>query len=151
MRVALPHPIAPPLPIVKPPPALEPGRTLGNGRLVLLIDDEPLVRAATAASLRQLGLRVCDAGDGESGLGLFSAFDHELAGVVLDMVMPGLRGRDVLRSIRERRPDLPVVLITGSADTAEIEEIRALGVARVLPKPYDDKELAAALEQAGVL
>ena len=154
MRVALPQALS----LARPPPsqprpasAARPSLAPGKDRLVLLIDDEPLVRAATAASLRELGLRVCDAGDGESGLDLFTTHHRELAGIVLDMVMPRLRGRDVLRKVREVRPDLPVVLVTGSADTAELEEIRGLGVAGVLSKPYDDKELAAALEQAGVL
>ena len=152
MRVLLPQPLSLPRPApLQPRSAAPPKRSLGTDRLVLVVDDEPLVRAATAASLRELGLRVCDAGDGESALDMFTTHHRELAGIVLDMVMPGLRGRDVLREVRRLRPDLPVLLVTGSAATAELEEIRGLGVAGVLSKPYDDKELAAALEQAGVL
>ncbi len=150
MRVALPHPVSPSRHEPKAPPVPEPVLAPGRDRLVLLIDDEPLVRGATASSLRRLGLRVCDAGDGVTGLGLFAEHHRELAAVVVDMVMPELRGRDVVTEIRKRRPDIPVVLVTGSADTAELDEIRQLGVARVLSKPYDDKELAAALAQAGV-
>ncbi len=154
MRVTLPQPPPVPWPTSsrpQPTPLAKHAPAHGKDRLVLLIDDEPLVRAATAASLRELGLRVCDVGDGASGLDMFTTHHRELAGVILDMVMPGLRGREVLRKVRELRPDLPVLLVTGSADTTELEEIRGLGVAGVLSKPYDDKELAAALEQAGVL
>jgi len=151
MRVALPPPVALPRLTPKPSrPAVRPAASRRNG-LVLLVDDEPLVRASTAASLRELGLRVCDAPDGKTALDIFATRHRELAGVVLDMVMPELRGREICAAIRKVRPDLPILLVTGSADVAEIEEIRRLGVAGVLAKPYDDKELSAALEQAGVL
>jgi signal transduction histidine kinase len=149
MRVALPQ--APASPAATGTPREPNPKSSRRERLVLVIDHEPLARAATAASLRGLGLSVCDAPDGSTGLGIAAVRHHELAGVILDVVMPGLRGRDVVLGLRRLRPDMPVLLVTGSADTDELREIRDLGVAGVLSKPYDDKELAIALEQAGVL
>ncbi|MBX3200803.1 MAG: response regulator [Labilithrix sp.] len=152
VRVALPQPMSATRAVVRTsPPPPSPPRKASEDRLVLVIDDEPLVRASTVATLRELGLRVCDAPDGATGIDIFSLRHEEVAGVVLDMVMPGLRGREVFVELRKLRPDVPVLLVTGSGDTAEVDEIRALGVAGVLAKPYDDRQLATALEQAGVL
>ncbi|MBX3205703.1 MAG: response regulator [Labilithrix sp.] len=151
VRVALPQPMASPRMPRTSPSVPSPRRAATADGLVLVIDDEPLVRASTAAALRELGLRVCDAPDGATGLDIFFERHRELAGVVLDMVMPGLRGRDVFVELRKLRPDVPVLLVTGSADTSEVEEIRSLGVAGVLSKPYDDRQLATALEKVGVL
>jgi PAS domain S-box-containing protein len=151
MRVALPRPISCAKPLGARTSHPAPKRVAQRDRLVLLVDDEPLVRASTARALRALGFHVCEAPDGKTALDILSERHAELDGVVLDLVMPGLRGRDVFLELRQLRPDLPVLLVTGSIDSGELQELKELGVAGVLPKPYDDKELAAALGHVGLL
>jgi len=69
--------------------------------------------------------------------------------VVLDMVMPGLRGRDVYLALRAIDADVRVLLVTGNALDEEVRGILELGVGGWLPKPYDDRQLVAKLEQIG--
>ncbi|MDB5217685.1 MAG: Sensory box histidine kinase/response regulator [Myxococcaceae bacterium] len=122
----------------------------GAGRLVLVVDDEPLVRRSTTRSLERYGFRVIAAGDGPSALAMFTERHLEVAAVVLDMVMPGMRGRDVYLAMRAVRPDVPVLLVTGSALDDEAKSMLALGIGGFLAKPYDDVQLALGLESLGI-
>jgi CheY-like chemotaxis protein len=63
----------------------------------------------------------------------------------LDWVMPGLSGVELLREIRRRRPDLPVVVVTGRAASLDLEEIQQLGVTDIIEKPWALKLLDEAL------
>ena len=63
----------------------------------------------------------------------------------LDVVMPGIDGIETLRRIRERRPDLPVILLSGTVTERQIEEARGLGVTDVLRKPAPFTHFAEAL------
>jgi signal transduction histidine kinase len=121
----------------------------GAGRVVLVVDDEPLVRQSTAASLRGFGYEVLEAGDGATAIEIFRNERERISAVLLDMVMPGLGGREVYLALRELRRDVPVVLITGTVMNAEIHEMHELGVRTLLPKPYDAEQLGASLRRAG--
>jgi PAS domain S-box-containing protein len=149
LRVVLPRVADLPRPVAgsaerpsTPPPAVEPG----EGRLVLVVDDAPLVRATTVASLAAHGYLVIDAADGEAAVEVFRERRGEIYAVVLDMVMPGMQGRDVYLALRELRPDVPVLVVTGSAFDDDAEHMVAMGAAAFLPKPYDAKQLVASLE-----
>lgn len=126
-----------------PPPSTE-------GRLVLVVDDEPLVRASTVASLQARGFRVVAAADGVSAVEIFREHQRDVSAVVLDMVMPGMRAGDVYLALRELRADVPVLLVTGSAFDDEAARMIEQGASAWLPKPYDDKQLVAGLESMGV-
>jgi two-component system cell cycle sensor histidine kinase/response regulator CckA len=123
---------------------------LGAGRLVLVVDDEPLVRRSTARSLERRGFRVIAAADGPTAVAMFTERHGEVAAVVLDMVMPGMRGRDVYLAMREVRSDVPVLLVTGSALDDEAKSMLELGIRGFLVKPYDDTQLVRSLESLGV-
>jgi CheY-like chemotaxis protein len=68
--------------------------------------------------------------------------------VLLDFMLPDGFGLDLLRQIRERRPDLPAVLITGYALSPPLLAAQAAEAVRVLPKPFDDDELLTAVSEA---
>jgi len=106
---------------------------------VLVVDDEPVVRDAVRLVLGQEGLAVAGAADAESALGHPAFATCRL--VLCDVMLPGQSGLDAVRAMRQRRPELPIVLITGYA-TAEIAD-RSLeaGAAAFLAKPFDDTEL----------
>jgi signal transduction histidine kinase/CheY-like chemotaxis protein len=106
---------------------------------VLLVDDEDLVRASTADMLSDLGYRVVEAQSAEDAL---RTIDDELqvSLLVTDHLMPGMTGEDLARAMGRKRPDLPVLLISGYAE--------AEGVGREfarLTKPFRQAELAATL------
>jgi hypothetical protein len=112
----------------------------GRGALVLVVDDERLVREATVRALEAHGYRALEADGGARAIELFERHADEVDAVVLDVVMPGISADDVLREIERRKPGVKVLLVSGSA----IEDGRA-----VLPKPFDEEQLVSALTKLG--
>jgi PAS domain S-box-containing protein len=112
-----------------------------DGRVVLIVDDEVLVRRALARQLRRRGAEVIQAEDGSEGLRQVRERGHALDGVLLDLSMPGVPGASVLSSIRTTHPDLPVVVLTG-----HVPDHVHLGMAdAVRIKPADVLELTSTL------
>jgi CheY-like chemotaxis protein len=111
-------------------------------RQVLVVDDDPLVLANTAAMLEDLGHVVQTATCGEEALRLLGRsqpFDL----LVTDQLMPGMTGSQLARCIRRTAPDLPVLIVSGFA---ELEESEA-GKFPMLPKPFDRDRLQQALTE----
>ena len=92
---------------------------------ILVIDDEPRVARVMAEALQYEGHHVVVAGDGEEGLRAIEGNPPDA--VFLDVAMPGMDGIEVLRRIRQRFTDLPVILLTGWASEGQIDEARRLG------------------------
>ena len=115
---------------------------------VLLVDDDPSVLRLAQFSLEDRGLTVVLAEDGETALELLRNDDFQL--VVLDLMMPGKSGFEVLRSLRasERNADVPVYFLTAMANPHESEEAGAADVLGYLRKPFDPFEFANTAEQA---
>ena len=109
---------------------------------VLLVDDEEDVRGTVTDMLEHLGCRVRAVGDGEAAVTemLSGRFDLTL----LDFAMPDRSGARVAAMLRVIRPDLPILFISGYADTDALEQA-AGGDYRLLHKPFSDHELAAAI------
>jgi len=110
---------------------------------ILLVDDHPEVRVTTAAVLRELGHQVVEAASGADALALFDGEGGRIDLLLSDYAMPHLSGTDIVAAVRELRPDLPALLITGYADADDIGE-RPSDVA-VLSKPFTVPDLVAAL------
>jgi two-component system cell cycle sensor histidine kinase/response regulator CckA len=120
-------------------PARGPG-----GRLLLLAEDELLLRMSVARGLERQGWRVRQAADGESALELLT---RERPAVLLsDVRMPGLDGIGLTRAARRLHPGLPVLLTSGYADEAARAAVPGLGVGW-LPKPYTLKTLGERLRE----
>ena len=96
---------------------------------VLVIEDDRFLRRACETSLRQRGLTVLGARDGEEGLRLARAEAPDL--ILLDVLMPKLTGLEVLQALRgaEATRSIPVLLLSNSSSPRDIEQIAALGVA----------------------
>lgn len=110
-----------------------------QGGDILVIDDDEEVRVFVASALEALGYRVRTADGGEAGLQMLDAGLPDL--LLVDFAMPRLNGAEIARDIRARHAALPIVFITGYADTAALEA--ALGPdAPVLRKPFGVDELA---------
>jgi CheY-like chemotaxis protein len=108
---------------------------------VLVVEDEADVRANLAEAIRELGCRVLEAADGPSGLRVLQSRES-VDLLVTDIGLPGLNGRRLADAARERRPDLPVVLITGYAGAA-LANWRLDSGMQVLRKPFALGELLA--------
>jgi PAS domain S-box-containing protein len=114
--------------------------TPGRGT-ILLVDDEELVRMSTADMLTELGYAVVEAGCAEEALKLFDAGER-IDLVVTDHLMPGMNGTALADVLRSLRPDLPVLLVSGYAETDGLDPTLPR-----LTKPFRRDELAASLAQ----
>lgn len=112
-----------------------------HGAPVLLVDDDGLVRMAVAEQLTELGYRVFEAQDGPSALTVFESTGLiEL--LVTDVGLPnGMNGRQLGDTIRAKAPKLPILFITGYAETAVLGQDDLDERTRVLAKPFTSKAL----------
>ncbi|HEY1142883.1 MAG TPA: PAS domain-containing protein [Sphingomicrobium sp.] len=115
-----------------------------NAETILVIDDDPDVRAFISESLEELGFRVYQANDGKSGLSAFAAESPDL--VVLDFIMPGLSGADVASRILSKQPQQPILFVSGYSETDSIRSIAPN--APLLTKPFRADALARAVRGA---
>lgn len=109
---------------------------------VLVIEDEVRLADNIAAALREsAGYAVDVSRDGREGLRLCEAASYDL--VLLDLMLPGLRGENVLRRLRSSGDDTPVLVITAMSETRNTIELLNLGADDYLTKPFDLGELIA--------
>lgn len=111
---------------------------------ILVIDDDHIVRNLIVECLQSLGYQVRQAADGESGLRLLKERAPDL--LMVDFIMPGLNGAEVIERVRADLPDLPIILATGYVDAQVSAEL--LRNELLLQKPFDIDDLAAMVRQA---
>ncbi|HUF97680.1 MAG TPA: response regulator transcription factor [Ilumatobacter sp.] len=107
---------------------------------VLVVDDEPTVRQVVVGYLRRDGHEVIEAADGNAALALLASNPPDL--VVLDMMLPGVNGLDILRSIRSAG-DMPVIMLTARSEETDRVAGLELGADDYVVKPFSPRELAA--------
>ncbi|MTV27848.1 response regulator transcription factor [Nitriliruptoraceae bacterium ZYF776] len=108
---------------------------------ILIVEDEARIAAFVERGLKAEGFAVQTASDGETGYALACAEETDL--VILDLMLPGLSGEQVLERLRTRRPDVPVIVLT--AKDAIEDRVRNLnaGADDYLTKPFSFAELLA--------
>jgi two-component system cell cycle sensor histidine kinase/response regulator CckA len=90
--------------------------------IVLVIDDEPMILRAASVALAGIGLRVIVAEDGHAGWEAFTNYQDEICLVLTDIVMPVVNGLVLAERIREVKPDMKILLMSGYSDKAlEVE------------------------------
>ncbi len=144
IRIWLPTSSAP----ADTPPVDELAEAVTGSGLLLVIDDDDIVRRAMSRVLAALGYDVIEAATGAEGVEMYRARRDEVRAVVLDMVMPRMNGRAVYLALRAIDPGVRVVVMSGHADAQEVEGLLELGVAAYVPKPHGPEQLAAALSAA---
>jgi signal transduction histidine kinase len=110
---------------------------------ILVVDDDHQVRRFIAESLRSQGFAVTDVPNAAAGLDALRARRFDL--LLADFAMPGMNGAELVREARLMQPELRVLIVSGYADSAALEEV--LGEARMLRKPFAVAELMAAITQ----
>ena len=108
---------------------------------ILVIEDEPRIRAFLARGLEAEGFRVDGAENGSDGLR--HALGRTYDAVVLVLLLPGLDGLSVLRELHEQRPELPVVIVSARSDLQTKLRGFGLGASDYLSKPFSFDELLA--------
>ena len=113
---------------------------MNTGTHVLVVDDEPTVREVVVGYLRRDGHAVSEAAVGPTALRLLEEDPPDL--VVLDMMLPGVNGLDILRRIRATG-DMPVIMLTARAEESDRVAGLELGADDYVVKPFSPRELAA--------
>ena len=111
---------------------------------LLIVDDDSDVRDIVSSFLSELGYEVQEVPHGEAALALLDRFDPDL--LIVDFAMPGMNGAETAQAIRQRNARLPILFLSGFADSAALEA--AVGEAPILRKPFRPAELAAAVRTA---
>ncbi len=117
---------------------------------ILVVDDEPIVREVVVRYLERDGHRTLEAGDGERARELL---ERELPNlVVLDVMLPGLSGLEVLRRLRAdaRTKFLPIVILTSSDEEKDLLDSYGLGANSYVRKPVDFAQFVDSVRQLGL-
>jgi PAS domain S-box-containing protein len=116
----------------------------GSG-VVLVVDDEDLVRSLALKALAKCGYEVLAARDGREAIEVFDASADRIDAVLLDMSMPALGGKQALAAIRARRPSVPVVLMSGYSEEQTLGDSAGGSQLAFLHKPFTIAELSGAV------
>lgn len=115
---------------------------------MLVVDDEALIRWALSEGLADHGYLVSQAASGAEARTLLAAHDGRPLVVLLDLRLPDVADLSLLREIRQRRPDVPVVMMTAHGTADDELEARRLGVFQFVTKPFDVSEIIRTVEAA---
>jgi DNA-binding response OmpR family regulator len=119
----------------------------GTMTKVLVAEDSATVRRLVAGQLKADGFEVVEAADGEEAVEVGAAEAPDL--LVLDKVMPGLNGFEVIRALRQRtHVRVPVVMLTEETAEEDVLEGLSLSVAEYIPKPFSPEELSTRVRRA---
>ncbi|MDO8585653.1 MAG: sigma-54 dependent transcriptional regulator [Armatimonadota bacterium] len=113
---------------------------------VLIVDDEQAIREVLSDLFNGLGYHVGLARDGNEGLDAALSSDIDLA--VLDVSLPGMNGLDLLRVLKESKPDLPVIMVTGYASMSAALKALKLGAYDYIKKPFNLDDVQSVAQRA---
>ncbi|MBA4419366.1 MAG: hypothetical protein C0392_15900 [Syntrophus sp. (in: bacteria)] len=120
----------------------EPPRHGGHTkRRVLIVDDENIVRELIKGVLSEEGIEVMKAADGYEAIKIFREHKHHIDLVILDMIMPGIKGDEVLRALREIRDDIKIIISSGFMSEDQRERLKEHRIDGFLDKPYKDRDV----------
>ncbi len=119
----------------------------GRGQVVMVVDDEAALIELAEEQLAELGYDPRGFTDPLQALQAFEAHPGEYDLVITDQVMPQLTGTELARKLRQRRPELPVLILSGFGGPGFDASVEASGVALVIHKPLERAELARAIDR----
>src|ERR671939_157889 len=113
--------------------------------MILIVDDQEMMRDSLAATLAREGHEITAAGDGAVGLSKLNATRFDL--MISDLKMPKMTGIELLAEAKKLRPDMPVVLMTAFATVQTAVEAMKLGAYDYIQKPFDGEEIKLLVER----
>lgn len=114
---------------------------------ILVVDDDENIREMLEDFLNLEGHKTVLAKDGEEALKIFSEQDFDM--VITDLGMPGMSGWEVNKQIKQKKPEIPVVIITGWGAQLSAEELKKNNVDRILSKPFNLDKFKQMIETVG--
>jgi len=119
--------------------------TTGGAGVVLVVDDEAIVRLTAEAALAKYGYAALLAADGQEGVDMFARHARIIDVVLLDVKMPIMDGHEALEQMQRIQPDVKVLVSSGYNETAALEAFKHQGVAGFVQKPYRAGTLVKAI------
>lgn len=140
------------LPALDRPGTVEAGESqtdlpLGNGELILVVDDEESIREITRGTLEAFGYTVLTASDGTEALALYADRKNEIAVVLTDMVMPFMDGPATIRALQRMNSEVKIIAASGLSAGLKAGESALEGVKIFLSKPYTAEKLLKAIAE----
>lgn len=117
-------------------------------KTVLVIDDDPTQRRLLTAAVEKAGFACRTAPDGETGVAIATDKNAGADVVLLDLTMPGLSGMDTLEMLAERRPDVPVVMLTATSGIDTIVSAMRAGAVDFIVKPANPERVVVSIRNA---
>ena len=115
-------------------------------QVVLVVEDEPMLRQVVALTLKTEGFSVIEAGDGREGLEILRS-DKPIDLMLTDVRMPGMNGYELTEAALSLRPSMPVILMTGFTNEEMPDKIRNASIP-MLQKPFNFAKLAPSVREA---
>jgi CheY-like chemotaxis protein len=122
----------------------------GGPPCILVVEDEALIRMVTVDTLETLGFRVEEAGSATEAVTKVKAVGKRIAAALVDMGLPDRKGDALLVELRAIEPGLRVVIASGYSQANLRSRVKADAATTFLAKPYDGRQLEAALKSLGV-
>jgi two-component system cell cycle sensor histidine kinase/response regulator CckA len=122
-------------------------QALKRTEMVLLVDDEEMIREVGRELLESIGCRVLTAGDGKEAIGIYEKNHDTVDMVLLDMIMPNMSGGEVYDRLKQINPDIKVLLLSGYSIEGQAHEILARGCNGFIQKPFRVEELSEKMEE----
>jgi len=111
---------------------------------ILVVDDSGLARRLNRKILEELGCEVEDVSDGAQALERYALHRHDV--VILDLLMHGMYGGDVLQKLKELNPGVPVIVVTADIQRTTREQVKGAGAVAMINKPVTKEQLQEVLE-----
>ena len=129
-----------------PPKPAPPVHLSGKDALILVIDDEEIIRRTAKSMLEHYGYTVVIAENGKEGVELFQVLRDKVSAVLLDMTMPVMNGEEAFRQMKAMQPGVPVLLSSGYNEVEAIRRFTGKGIAGFIQKPYSASTLAEKIQ-----
>ena len=121
---------------------------MGNGELILIIDDEAAIRDITKETLQAHGYKAMTASNGAEGVAVFAENKGSIKVVITDIMMPVMDGTAAILALKRISPDVKIIAASGLGSKGQIRPPPRSSVQAILKKPYTAEKLLKALAEA---
>ncbi|MBE9229454.1 PAS domain S-box protein [Phormidium sp. LEGE 05292] len=119
---------------------------IGNGELILVVDDEAAIREITKSSLITYNYQVLTAKDGVEAIAIYVEHKNDIKLVLVDMMMPVLDGANTIRTLQKINPQVKTIASSGLVSGTHLQEVGHITANKFLSKPYSTQELLEAIK-----
>ncbi|NPU86459.1 MAG: PAS domain S-box protein [Syntrophaceae bacterium] len=124
------------------------GELLAGSGGILLVDDEPMILEPAARMLETLGYTVYQTACGQDAVSFYFENRNRVDLVILDMILPGISGSQVLEMLKDINPEVRVILSSGYGLQGEVQKVMEAGCCGFIQKPYNYSDLSVMIQKA---